>query len=205
MEVSAELRWFWDTVPPNLYDWFVNSPMHPFAAGGKELREDVYLHDPEQVELGVKARGEKPGLEVKGLVGRTGSLSEGAFCGEIEIWTKWTSRALTLPAATIATSKTRWLRKFDTGEGAPREIELNAKGKPVREQLPARGCNVELTMVKIEDVVAWTFGFEAFGELDQVCEQLRAVAASMSAREPPDFGRSSLKSYPAWLAGRPRS
>ncbi|MBB3458682.1 hypothetical protein FHT86_007008 [Rhizobium sp. BK313] len=204
MEVSAEVRWFWETdVPPELNDWFVNSSMHLFPPGGEELREDVYLHDPKQVELGVKARGEKPGLEVKGLVGRAGPLSEGAFHGEIEIWTKWTSRILTLPAATIVTSKARWLRKFDTGEGAPREIELNAKCKPVREDLPVRGCNVELTTIKTDDgKVAWTFGFEAFGKLDEVCEQLRAVAASMSARQPPDFGHPSLKSYPAWLAER---
>ena len=72
------------------------------------------------------------------------------------------------------------------------EIELNAEGKPVREDLPVRGCNVELTTVKIDGgKLAWTFGFEAFGKLDEVCEQLRAVAASMSARQPPDFGRPS--------------
>jgi hypothetical protein len=43
---------------------------HPYAPGGgtPPPRRDVYLYDPEQTELGIKARGLKPGLEVKGLV-----------------------------------------------------------------------------------------------------------------------------------------
>ena len=106
-----------------------------------------------------------------------------------------------MPAATILTSKTRWLRKFDTGKVAPREIELNADAQPVRdEKLPDSGCNVELTMVETGSKIAWTFGFEAFSQLDSVSGQLRAVAAAMAARQSPDFGNPRLLSYPAWLA-----
>jgi hypothetical protein len=91
MEVSAELRWFWDgDVPPEVMEWFIKSPLHPFPAGGEERRNDVYLLDPDKVELGIKARGKRPALQVKGLVARTGHLSEGAFRGEIEIWTNST-------------------------------------------------------------------------------------------------------------------
>jgi hypothetical protein len=98
-------------------------------------------------------------------------------------------------------SHIKWLRQFDTGKGAPREIELNAEAEPMHEDLPLSGCKVELTMVETSSQLAWTFGFEAFGRLDRVSEQLRAVAAAMSARQPPDFGKPSLKSYPAWLGG----
>jgi hypothetical protein len=206
MEVSAELRWFWEIdVPPAFKDWFLNSPVHPFPAGGKQRRNDVYIFDPDQVELGIKVRGDRPGLQVKGLVARTGHLSEGPFRGDVEIWTKWTSEKLTLPAATILASKTRWLRKFETREGAPREIQLNADAKPIHEEPPDNGCHVELTMVETNNKLAWTFGFEAFGQLASVSAQLRAVAAAMAARQPPDFGNPRLQSYPVWLSILKRS
>lgn len=69
MQVSDESRWFWSGSPTErLEEWFRGK--HPDgipAGGGKERRYD-YLRDPDQDELGIKRRGEKPGVEVKGLV-----------------------------------------------------------------------------------------------------------------------------------------
>src|SRR5262245_8798045 len=69
MFVSAEIRWFWHNVPSAEFQhWFLSADAHGYAAGGGTPREDRYLLDPGQVELGIKMRGPKPGAEVKGLV-----------------------------------------------------------------------------------------------------------------------------------------
>ena len=66
MQISAEIRWFWFVnCPDGVETWFRSGPT---PAGGGRAREDEYLHEPRQTELGLKRRGEKPGVEAKGLV-----------------------------------------------------------------------------------------------------------------------------------------
>lgn len=178
MQVSAESRWFWSgSAPERLEEWFYGKDPDGIPAGGGKERRDDYIRDPNQNELGIKRRGEKPGIEVKGLVSsRPTDLSEEPFVGPIEIWSKWTSEALRIdPALTIVTRKLRWLRKFDTGHGSPREIKVDEDEK-IQEPLPQNGCNVELTRLTMPDDEQWfTFGFEAFGSLADVESSLRRV------------------------------
>jgi hypothetical protein len=47
--------------------------------------------------------------------------------------------------------------------------------------------------------VWWTFGFESFGALATVEADLRAVAAVLADRLPPEFTTGQEASYPAWL------
>ena len=179
MLISAELRWFWRAeLPTDFKEWFLSSSAHPFPAGGGRERLDDYLNDVEQTELGIKARGGKPGVEVKGLIAQLpDALPDGPFKAPAELWTKWTSNALAVPAnLRISTKKTRWLRKFDTTGSMPRELHVGADEEPIGEPRPAMGCNVELTQLTVDGKTVWTFGFEAFGELKSVSDQLRAVA-----------------------------
>jgi hypothetical protein len=204
MQVSAEIRWFWrDASPPSLEDWFCKADGHYCSAGGGGTRVDEYLRDASQVELGVKRRGSKKGAEVKGLVAVTwGGLAVGPFTGPVELWVKWTSEPLELNSASmVTTEKRRWLRKFDTIVPLPQEIPLDAEEKPLdKRQLPALGCNVELTQVSLlNGEVWWTLGFEAFGTIRTVENDLRAVATILVARRPPELGDGLLASYPAWL------
>jgi hypothetical protein len=78
---------------------------------------------------------------------------------------------------------------------------LNKKETPADEKvtLPDVGCNVELTHVRVESEVWWTLGFEAFGKLTTIQDDLRAVAGVMAARNPPSMGTPIVASYPAWL------
>ncbi len=205
MLISAEARWFWPNSPPDgLEDWFIQAHEPYCPAGGGEPRIDEYLVDPGQVELGLKRRGGNAGVEAKGLVAVAwGGLAAGPFVGPIEIWGKWTSKPLELkPGSTIAIHKKRWLRKFDTTAAHPREIQLDAKEQRVDKQpLPARGCNVELTRVSLADQkIWWTLGFEAFGAAGTIENDLRAVAAELAARQPPELKGGFMASYPAWLS-----
>ena len=206
MQVSGEIRWFWETTAPDGFKtWFCNEGQHPYPAGGGLQREDKYLYDPGQTQLGIKFRGNIGlGIEVKGLVSESlGDLAAGPFCGEIEMWTKWTTAALHIgDGKTILTQKTRWLRKFDTGNN-PTEIELGGDEKPTRGQsLPERGCNVELTRVVLPESgdVWWSFGFESFGTLLSVEHDLRTTAAVLATRHVPMLSSGVLSSYPRWLS-----
>jgi hypothetical protein len=204
MQVSAEIRWFWRSAPPpGLDNWFRNADKHYCSAGGGLTRVDEYLCDVNQAELGLKCRGGKKGVEVKGLVAVTwGGLSVGPFVGPIELWTKWMSEPLELnPHSTVATEKRRWLRKFDTTGPLPQEIPLNAEETPIDQRpLPTLGCNVELTQVTLPNGDTWwTFGFESFGTIQTIENDLRAAATMLVARRPPSLEQGLLASYPAWL------
>jgi hypothetical protein len=203
MQVSAEIRWFWrNCLPVGLDTWFCGDEQHGCRAGGGKSRVDEYLLDPNQRELGLKYRANKPGVEVKGLVGiTTHGLAAKPFVGPIELWTKWTSQPLSL-ASTIPIEKRRWLRKFDAESSPPVEIELDDAERPLaKARLPDVGCNVELTQISVPDHgVWWTLGFEAFGAIFSVEEHLRAVAAQLAAREPPAFMDGLLSGYPGWLS-----
>jgi hypothetical protein len=202
MLLSAEVRWFWEGRIPELTLWFGSGP---FAPGGGEVRMDTYVADPAQLELGVKSRGNKPGLELKVLVSERQSRGIGKLLSPTQIWTKVSSTVLTLnglPA--MATHKRRWLRKFDTGGATVTEIELGEDERPKAGGLPDDGCNVELTEVWLEDPVrVWTtLGFEAFGSFDRVERSLAATLTQMSAVAMPGIAAGEALSYPAWLAAR---
>jgi hypothetical protein len=161
------------------------------------------LKDFNQAELGIKRRGAKPGVEVKGLVAVIPyGLNAAPFVGPIEIWTKWTSELLDLQShPTIVTRKQRWLRKFDTTDALPKEVPLDANELPTDDRpLPALGCNVELTKVEVHSKpIWWTLGFESFGQIHTVEDHLRAVVTSLAAKRPPLPSDGLVASYPAWL------
>jgi len=92
-------------------------------------------------------------------------------------------------------------RKFDTGNGVPREIGLDASELPVEgDPLPVKGYNVELTRATFQATPDWwTLGFEAFGTVQTVENDLRAAATTMATRGPPTLEAGTLASYPAWL------
>jgi len=204
MLVSAEIRWFWEGDIPSEWDrWFRSGPFPP---GGGAARVDEYLLDPRQTELGVKRRGGKPGVEIKGLVcARFVQVRWGTLSGEAQLWAKWASEAGLLEnLPTVAIQKRRWLRKFDTAATPVREIALDESELPSRhsETLLAEGCNLELTQLTLQTIRPkwWTLGFEAFGSLDSLRQNL--VRAVEHVRESPaPEGAAGLElSYPAWLA-----
>jgi hypothetical protein len=188
--ISAEIRWFWpDEAPAGLQEWFTSPAAHGCPAGGGQPRVDAYLKDLSQRELGIKVR-EGKGVEVKGLITVLwNELSGGPFVGHIEIWAKWNSKVLSLDEKmTVATKKTRWLRKFDTSEVNSREIPLDAKELPSSgEALPTLGCNVEFTRINVNADTWWTLSVEAFGKLSTVESDLRASVATLAKRNPPSL------------------
>jgi hypothetical protein len=208
MQVSAEIRWFWEAAAPGeVRTWFTGGPLIECPPGGGSVRTDAYLHDPHQDELGIKLRGgnsgNKPGVEIKGLVA---SIQDGCrdrpFDGPLEIWTKWSSAALSLTGVKLTrVNKRRWLRIFHIVGDELREIALDADEHPIDEPGSAsEGCILEYTEVSVEGFAPWTtLGFEAFGSLQTVAGNLRLVTARLAQRSTPTLAGGWCASYPVWL------
>ncbi len=218
MQISAEVRWFWkEEAPFELKEWFHDPAVHGRSpGGGPPARYDIYLVT-ESSELGIKVRGvkgrdtERMGpngpLELKGLVGEHHQTRDpGPFSAPIQLWCKWTVLGIDLgQARRCRVSKTRWLRKFDTSGHPPVEVPLGLDEMPLEHtnglDMPVRGCNVELTEVRLDDGrVWWTFCFEAYGDMGTVIKDIRSTSDILSMRGPaPDLSSGSLFSYPMWL------
>jgi hypothetical protein len=200
--ISAEIRWFWrGSPPPGLIAWFHDRDRHGCAAGGGRWRRDAYAAGAQR-ELGLKQRGTKSGVEVKGFIGTAQRpLDAPPFVGPIELWGKWSSPQLVLQA-TVMVRKQRWLRMFAAGSGRAVEIALDRHEAPVNGEgmrLPEIGCTVEVTRILAPDDAGWwTLGLEAFGSISGVEDTLRLVSRHVSTRNPPLAG-GWITSYPLWL------
>ena len=196
MRLTAEIRWFWAGAPSaDFQEWFTGAGPNWVALTDCQTRTDEYLRDNSQSILGIKKRGGQAGVEIKGLIATRKTTRELAGCfAPVQLWTKWHSNALNIDsAALIRVQKRRWMRKFRLGAGAAVE------GLGPDEQRKS-GCDAELTLLDVQGGVWWTFGFEAFGELDRVEDDLAATVAVIAARNPPLLPRGEASSYPPWLA-----
>ena len=205
MQVSAELRWFWTHgVPPALGDWF-RGLGDGAAPGGGAPRLDEYVLDRTQRQLGIKTRGGKSGVEVKGLVQISAEEAVAPFARRPQIWCKWTSDVLTIGHLQRTTvRKVRLLRKFDADSELLREIALDEHERPrdAAVILPTHGCHIELVSLGIEGSTTtwWTLAFEAFGPMDTVEETLHRTLAHVLRESTPQLGDAQSLSYPEWLA-----
>ena len=212
-QVSAEIRWFLDAAHVAQVDdftrWFRGGPL---SAGGGRERRDVYAHDPSTDEFGVKARGQKPGVELKVLVvPLLGKTSLGAREATIQIWSKVTASIIAVPDARRTTRKVRWLRKFDTSGATATEVKLEElEEEPKSGPRLDIGCNAEWTSVSVDGNPRawWTFGLEAFafgshGSVEATLEAgLRKALSALEDRlgPAPALGADWVEqSYPAWL------
>jgi hypothetical protein len=178
-------RWFFYPSPP---------------AGGGKLRCDEYMTSNSR-ELGIKKRGSKAGLEVKGLLGTFSDAELVRWAPHCELWCKWSLNDLVLNSSKVlVTKKMRWARKLDTSRASVVEVPLGADELPLDGRWVKEGCNLTLTKVEIAGIPGqwWTFCFEAFGSVESAPNNLKAAmdyAASNSLRKL----RGDFLSYPAWL------
>lgn len=201
MFLSAEVRWFWHKdCPQPLHDWFFKTGLPP---GGGHPRVDRYLAHANGAEIGIKKRGNTPGLEIKGLVATRRSAKLLTIASHLEIWCKWPCSIADLQwPHELAVTKKRWLRKFDIAGAAAVEIPLEPNENPKSGYaLPVQGCNVELTEVRLQDRpdVWWTLGFEAFGDLDSAPDNLTRVVLPDVSALASIVSSGAFLSYPRWL------
>jgi hypothetical protein len=205
MQISAECRWFTSNkaTGESLRKWFLDEAIHGHPPGNHAQRQDCYLYDPVQPELGIKHRGTQSGVEIKGLVSIDRiPLRCGDLTANVEIWAKWVSAAMNLSGfETVAIEKTRWLRKFDTSGPGLVEIPLGDNYQPLPPQsLPIQGCNVEVTEIEARGHRWFTLGLEAFGEIGDVDASIRRSAKILETRQLPTMADLFAASYPRWIS-----
>jgi hypothetical protein len=170
--------------------------------GGPRSRTDEYLLLHLQTELGIKKRGGSSGVEIKGLIEKQKKyLDAEPFTGYTQTWCKWSGDKIAFHSEELfKVQKQRWLRLFNT-EGSIEEIALGVNEEPLYgKSVPSNGCSVELTRLILEDKsIWWTFCLEAFGELNQVHQNLELVAKVLAAMDPPLPASGEVLSYPDWL------
>ena len=196
--MSLEVRWILPgQVPTAMIEW-----LGPFA-DAIERREDRYLVDPSNEELGVKIKGAIL-LDLKALRGSPGKLAlPGAGRGHLEIWEKWSfpvDAAGRLPgnaSSWLTVQKVRRRRSFRWSEGHVVERALSEAELP--------GCTVELTEIAIGEATWWSLGLEVHGGSEMLEAELHATVQTLFRGPPPDGIRLDLgnsMSYPRWLGTR---
>ena len=201
MRITAEMRWFWPgQCPPDLEDWFFKpSP----RVGGGQLRCDEYVQESNgSAEVGIKKRGSKAGVEVKGLIGTLHFPRLAYLAPHCELWCKWTCNDLLLNMTNLyRIKKVRWARKLDTSRNSVIEVPLGTDEAPLNGAWAQEGCNLTLTEVQIVGAAGqwWTFCFEAFGDLELAPINLQAAAEYAMSTSLLQHNGAFL-SYPAWLS-----
>jgi hypothetical protein len=201
MLLSAEIRWFWRLRPAAVGSWFEDSEARP---GGGKTRIDEYLREAAQSELGIKVRGGKKGVELKGLIEAEHEVTQiKPFVGHVQLWRKWDSASLLLQR-TVPIQKRRLLRKIDLSGSEPVELQLGEDELPLApgQDLPVSGCNLEFTELTSEALEAswWTLGFEAFGPRESLKPLLLDSLRYFAGLKPPALTDAVEMSYPQWLS-----
>ena len=175
---SLEVRWiFPGQIETAVAEWFGRFPAET------QLREDIYLVDPQLRRLSVKVRG-GVALEVKVYRGSPGILDlPGRACGRMQSWQKWSFPFSPLGQDSGELAGWRPVRK------RRRISQFSVAREPVPTQAPGLGheprCAVELTEVSTPAQDWWTLGFEAAGPMTGCTAYYRPPQLSYSLRPCP--------------------
>jgi hypothetical protein len=200
MLVTVEIRWFHvGMIPAQTMDWFQHGSQHVDV---QPTREDQYLALPACDALGIKLRQGR--IEIKQGYQRFDALRvRRRIAGTPRLWRKW---GFVLDQADVALAgiplqspwwipvrKERVVRIYrTTGDGTVFAVPAG--------EYPVRGCQLELTQVRVKGNQWWTLGFEAFGAESTLHEDLLLVAnETLAAGEPPRLSSRDCYGYPRWL------
>ncbi|GFM30721.1 hypothetical protein [Novosphingobium sp. PY1] len=194
MQISAELRWFWeDRCPERVFAWFQDRSPNPF--GEAEVRVDLYYHRSGNTQIGCKLRDAQAKssdiVELKALIARTDEDS-------IELWAKWIWQP-PIGVLGVPVRKERWLQSCI----APvrrrthqfvRHVERDSKSSS---RTDATERQIELTRVSVGQVERawWTLGFEVSGTVDSA----RAGLSEMLQTDLPPMEGALRLNYPEFL------
>jgi hypothetical protein len=199
MRITAEIRWFWPGRPPSAFaEWFTAAGASWGSASEARTRTDAYLRDHAESALGIKKRGGGDGVEIKGLISTRPTVIALAGCVcPVGLWGRWPSKLTLAEQNLIKVDKHRFMRRFRLDPASVTDV------LPAESGARLSGCDAELTLLTGPDAAPWwTVGFEAFGDLEGVEEDLVATVATVAGRSPPHLSGGEATDYPGWLAAR---
>jgi hypothetical protein len=167
---SKEIRWFSETLQPDIVNWFRKHHLRFDQHGNK--RTDFYLPF-QSKEIGIKLR--EKNIEVKQKLNRSAASKFGLnSSGYYEDWTKWsfTTDKNDMLSSLIEKEEYTWHKIIKDRIGIKLStFELKSNDKilndlylfSLKEEIPY-GCQIEYTKIVIDDNTWFTFGVEWFGE-----------------------------------------
>jgi len=198
MYPTAEVRWFIrGTIPPEVDAWFRRGPGR---VNKEPVRTDRYLQLRGSEGLNVKMR--EGLIEIKQRVGPVDVVRfHERVRGLVEQWRKWrfqlagpdAARSETDAFSWVAVRKDRRLRTYRvTGE---KEVVVLSDA-----EVPASGCELELTAVRMAGRAWWTVALEAFGDTSALRDNLFFTAQHVfHGDDTPAFKAADSRGYAAWL------
>lgn len=163
MYKSKEIRWFKDDADIAIIDWFAG---HGQTFEETAPRTDYYL-PLNKGDITVKLR--EGNIEIKHRIGkpRKGKLTPGCI-GLFENWIKWSFNADTadqLSQEIVLQNPYDWIKTIKTRIGimVTEDKSGNLQIVPIRTFVDY-GCQIEYTLLKIEDKTFYTFALEWFGD-----------------------------------------
>jgi len=166
---SNEVRWFFESVPDTLVQWFQRKGLDLMAS--KSSRADFYLPFSSNKGLSIKLR--EGHLEIKKLLKQSGKRKfvPGNIEGKVQHWVKWRfslDEQDALAKSIIVEKKYDWIEVYKNRIGFKYQFDLKGKllGEKGIEELIPEGCQVELTRLKIKDKEFFSFGLESFSETE---------------------------------------
>ena len=212
MYPSIEVRWFFEDEPKNIVEWF--STMHdwpPRSDGGLKFRNhwersDYYLKLDDYSKMSFKIRDGK--TEIKILEESYGVRSfPNRAMGVVEKWIKWSpmlNKKNATPTDIFANAnefqevaKERLLLKYEIQNG-----ENLVRVDPNRDDLE-NGGQVEITRVKYNEEIYFSFGIEALGEDHLIMQNFDLMANTIFSKlDPQKLSEENSYSYPQFLTRR---
>lgn len=194
---TAEIRWFHPgNIPGEIEKWFTSLDGQ-FEE--QPPRTDRYLKLNGSNTLGIKIREGR--FEIKENQSREKKfLSINKIEGFAELWTKWSFESFEnkyhlnklIKGEFIAINKIRALQKYI--------FDSNGNIESGFDNFNSDGCNLELTIVSVNNSNWWTLGLETYGRIGLFEDNLKtAFYQIFKERFPGNLSRSNSFSYPKWL------
>jgi hypothetical protein len=202
MSYTCEVRWFISgAIPTHFETWFKQNCLD----SQPEQRTDVYLYSPGNDFMGVKLREGR--LEIKWRISELGTIQFGnSVAGKVEKWGKWmcldsTGQAF-LPSqveknsAWISVNKIRYSQSYQVLPGSiPELLSKNLNLDNIENR-----CNVELTLLQVNEKNWWSVALEASGEEANLMDNLDATASYLFTNyQGIQLQEHDSFAYPHWL------
>ncbi len=165
MYKSKEIRWFMNDIDVAIIDWFAG---HGQIFEETVSRTDYYL-PLDKEDISVKLR--EGNIDIKHRLGkpREGKLTPGCM-GFFENWIKWSfnaDKADKLSQEIVLQNPYNWIKTLKTriGVKVTEDKSGNLQIVPIKTFVDF-GCQIEYTLLKIQDKTVYTFALEWFGEKD---------------------------------------
>ncbi len=206
MNQSIEIRWFWETLPVAIEDWFKANSLI-FKPIENWERKDFYLKTAAPAKQSIKLR--EGNLEIKQRLKNLDALhfapkQSKKIGGIVELWCKWGFKVAEndfLTQQIIGNGLAEWVEVAKERLLVKYAVELNDSCAIIpSKQKAAEGGQVEITKILIQNKKYYTFAMESFSDSGAYQCNFDIIMKQIFQELPLDlFKIKESQSYPSFL------